>query len=359
MNKAITRFIVLAIVFSAFGPLAISQQVSVKRVPWGEVNGKEVALFTLTNISGMKIKVTNYGGTLVSVLAPDKNGTFENVVIGFDSLKQYQETRGQHGRTIGRFANRIGGAQFNLNGTTYKLAANNGPNTLHGGANGFSSRVFEIDSVYSNADSSIVALHYTSADMEEGFPGKLTLQLRYILTGENEVKIDYKAVTDKPTVVNFTNHSYFNLTGEGESILDNLLQIESDYITTMGPDQLPTGQLELVKGTNYDFLERHSIGQNIDSDFRGYDINYKLRNVSKEPSLAATVVDFGSGRVLEAYTTEPGMQLYTRRNSICLEMQHFPDSPHHPNFPSVVLNPEETYRQTTIYKFSVLSRFND
>ena len=353
------RFLVLVIVLVAFVQPIASQSLSVKSEPWGEVNGKKVGLFTLTNKRGMEIKVTNYGGTLVSVLAPDKNGRFENVVIGFDSLKEYQERRGQHGRTIGRFANRIGGAQFKLNETTYKLSANNGPNTLHGGANGFSSQVFEIDSVYANADAAIVALHYTSDDMEEGFPGKLTLELRYVLTSENEVEIDYEAVTDKPTVVNFTNHSYFNLTGKGESILDNLLEIEADSITAMGPDMLPTGQLQPVKGTNYDFMESHNIGQHIDSDFRGYDINYKLREVGEEPSLAATVVDSANGRVLEAYTTEPGMQLYTRNNSICLEMQHFPDSPNHPEFPSVVLNPGETYQQTTIYRFSVLNPFDD
>lgn len=353
------RLIVLAIGFFAFGQAAIAQKASVKKEPWGDDNGKKVELYTLTNKNGMEIKVTNYGGTLVSVLAPDKKGKFENVVIGFDSLKHYQERRGQHGRTIGRFANRIGGAQFKLNGTTYKLNANNGDHTLHGGANGFSSRAFEIDSVYSKAGAAIVALHYTSADMEEGFPGNLTLQLRYTLTGENEVKIDYKAITDKPTVVNFTNHSYFNLTGEGESIMDNLLKIEADSITAMGPNMLPTGQLEPIKGTKYDFLESREIGQYIASDFKGYDINYKLRDLSEGPSLAATLVDPVNGRVLEAYTTEPGMQLYTRNNSICLEMQHFPDSPNQPNFPSVVLHPGETYRQTTIYRFSVLNPFND
>lgn len=354
MYKATKRIIVLAIGFLAFGQSATSQKASVNRMPWGNINGKKVELFTLTNNNGMEIKITNYGATLVSVLAPDKNGKFENVVVGFDSLKHYQERRGHHGRTIGRFANRIGGARFQLNGTTYILKANNGAHTLHGGANGFSSQVFEVDSIYSNADSASIALHYVSADMEEGFPGNLTLQLRYTLTGDNEVKIDYKAVTDKPTVVNFTNHSYFNLTGKGESILGNLLKIEADSITAMGPDMLPTGRLEPVKGTKFDFLESHNIGQHIDADFRGYDINYMLRNASKQPSLAATVVDPENGRVLEAYTTEPGMQLYTRTNSICLEMQHFPDSPNHPNFPSTLLLPGQTYGQTTIYKFSVL-----
>jgi aldose 1-epimerase len=321
---------------------------------WGKMNGKEVKLFTLTNKNGMIIKVTNYGAALTYVSVPDRNDTFGNVVIGFDSLNNYVNDFGQHGKTIGRFANRIGKAQFSLNGITYKLTPNNGPNTLHGGPNGFSNQVFEIDSTYSGIDSSIVSLHYSSADMEEGFPGDLTLFLNYVLTSDNEIRIEYRALTDKPTVVNFTNHSYFNLTGTKNLILDHCIRINADSIMTIGPDRLPTGSFSIVRGTIYDFMQRHKVREKLDPDSRGYDVTYKLRKNSNELGLAADVYDPISGRILEAFTTEPGMQLFTPPNAICLEMQHFPDSPNKPQFPSVVLNPGEIYKQLTIYKFSVI-----
>jgi aldose 1-epimerase len=214
--------------------------------------------------------------------------------------------------------------------------------------------VFDIDTTYSNADSAVVSLHYTSVDMEEGFPGNLTLYLNYVLTGENEIKLEYKAITDKPTVVNFTNHSYFNLSGSQGLILDHQIKIISDSITELGKDGLPTGLLASVAGTTYDFLQKHKIREKLNPAAWGYDINYKLRKDGNELALAAEVSEPVSGRLLSAYSTEPGMQFFTTKNAICLEMQHFPDSPNKPQFPSVVLNPGETYRQVTIYKFSVV-----
>lgn len=335
-------------------PLLQAQKSSVKEETWGELEGKSVKLFTLTNKNGVTLKVSNYGSTITYLSVPNKDGAFENVVIGFDSLKQCIADRGQHGKTIGRFANRIGGAQFTLNGVTYKLTANNGANFIHGGTNGFSKQIFEVDNFFAKKDSAVVSLHYTSADMEEGFPGKLTLSLDFILTAKNEVKLVYKAVSDKPTVVNFTNHAYFNLTGSGSPISNHMLKIYADSITPLGSDRLPTGILSSVKGSIFDFTEQSNVREKLEPAARGYDINYKLRKKENEITLAAEVFCPSNGRLLEAFTTEPGMQLFTISNAICLEMQHFPDSPNKPRFPSVVLNPGETYRQATIYKFSVV-----
>jgi aldose 1-epimerase len=353
MKKITNWLIFLIVVFHGYQSQA--QMVSsVTGKIWGELNGKEVKLFTLTNKNGMVIKVTNYGATLTYVSVANREGVFENVVIGYDSLKNYIGDLGQHGKTIGRFANRIGKAQFTLNGINYKLTANNGPNSLHGGVSGFSSKLFEIDTTYANKDSVVVSLHYTSADMEEGFPGKLTLYLNFVLTGKDEIKLEYKAVTDKPTVVNFTNHSYFNLSGAQLPILDHSIKIMADSITTLGPDQLPTGSCSPVAETRYDYIQSYKIRERLEPNSRGYDINYKLHKKGNELALAAEVYEPAGGRLLEAYTTEPGMQLFTTKNAICLEMQHFPDSPNRPQFPTVVLNPGEMYKQVTIYKFSIV-----
>lgn len=352
MKSRLILLVILILLFTQ-GIARPKNRATIKDEIWGESDGKVVKLFTLTNKNGMTLKVTNYGATLTYLSAPDKNGVFENVVLGFDSLKQCVADRGQHGKTIGRVANRIGGAQFTLNGITYKLTANNGANSIHGGPNGFSKQVFDVDKFYANADSAVVSLRYISADMEEGFPGKLTLYLNYVLTKNNEVKLEYKAVTDKPTVVNFTNHTYFNLTGSGSSISDHRLKILADSITPLGSDRLPTGSLVSVKGTIYDFIQASNVREKLEPAVRGYDINYKLRKTGTNLALAAEVISPANGRLLEAFTTEPGMQLFTINNAICLEMQHFPDSPNKPKFPSVVLNPGETYRQVTVYKFSV------
>lgn len=350
MKKNFILFSVLILIIAGCQP-KLEQKTTIETEDWGEVDGKIVKHFTLTNANGMILKITNLGATMTNISVPDKDGIIENVLIGFETLDENLKDK-SHGKTIGRFANRIGGAQLTLNGETYKLTANRGGNTLHGGEKGFASQVFDIDTTFANADSAVVSLHYFSQDKEEGFPGNLTLYIDFVLTGNNEIKLNYKAETDKPTVVNFTNHAYFNLTGSGDTILDNQLKIYADSITAMGDDGLPTGEIVPVAGTTYDYTESALISEKQDPDGRGYDINYKLRKNDSELALAAVVVDPESGRKLEAFTTEPGMQLFTRANSICLEMQHFPDSPNHHNFPSVVLNPGETYKQLTIYKFS-------
>jgi len=337
---------------------------------WGESGGKPVKLFTLTNRNGMTVKITNYGGTLTYVSVPDKNGVFENVVLGFDSLRQYLGDHPFFGVIVGRYANRIAKARFVLDGNTYTLSANDGINTLHGGPAGFQKRVFEVDTTYSSADSSVLVLSYTSADLEEGYPGNLKARVTYTLTGNNEIKIAYEAETDKPTVVNLTNHSYFNLTAGKESILNHEIMLVADSITPVDSTLIPTGILSPVTGTPFDFTAAHKIGERIAEVPGGYDINYKLRKQGNEMSLACELYDPVSGRLMQTYTTEPGMQFYSgnflngtitgyngiRYNQyygLCLEAQHFPDSPNQPEFPNVVLRPGEKYSHQTIYKFSV------
>ncbi len=362
----------LSVIILAFAGCKPKQEMasSVEDLIWGESGGQVIKLFTLTNKNGMTIRVTNYGGTLTYISVPDRNGTFENVVLGFDSLEQYMGNHPNFGTIVGRYANRIGGAKFVLDDTTYSLYANDGVNTLHGGLKGFQKHVFNIDTAYSVADSSVVTFSYTSADLEEGYPGKLTMQVTYILTGDNEIKILYAAETDKPTVVNLTNHSYFNLTACKESVLNHELTLLADSITPTDSTLIPTGVLTSVAGTPFDFNTPHKIGERIDQVPGGYDINYKLRKQGNELALAAEVYDPVSGRLMQTYTTEPGIQFYsgnflngtitgyngisyTIHYGLCLETQHFPDSPNKPQFPSVVLRPGESYRHLTLYRFSV------
>ncbi len=346
-----------------------SSTASLTEEEWGWHDGKTVRLFTLTNQTGVVLKVTNYGATITWISAPDRNNTFEPVVLGFDSLSNYVAVRGGFGSVIGRYANRIGGAQFILNGEKYLLTANSRGNTMHGGNKGFNKQVFDIDTAYVAGDSVKVSFSYLSPDLEEGFPGNLLFKITYTLTAENEVILDYEATTDKPTVANFTNHAYFNLGGSHSPVLDHYLMVASDSVCEVDSTGLPTGKLLPVEGTAFDFNHARPVGSRIEEVKPGYDHNYRLRREGDGLVLAAEVYDPVSGRVLEAYTTEPGMQLFTansdrqytghggvpfgRHYGICLEMQHFPDSPNHPNFPDVVLNPKETYRQTTVYKFSV------
>jgi aldose 1-epimerase len=339
---------------------------------WGEKEGKRVNLFTLTNRNGMVIKVSSFGATLTYVSAPDMNGNFEPVVLGFDSLKMYMARHPNFGSTVGRYANRIGGAQFTLCGTLYKLAANNGVNAIHGGPEGFSKKIFDTDTTYVKGDSSVVVLKYLSPDMEEGYPGTLTLRLKYILTNDNEIILDYEAATNKPTVINLTNHTYFNLTGCKENVLGHVLTLAADSISEVDSTKIPTGRQLTVIGTPYDFIVGKRVGERIEEVAPGYDINYKLRKEKNELTFAAEVYDPVSGRMLQAYTTEPCLQLYSansdlgrytghsgirygRHYGLCLEMQHYPDSPNKPQFPDTVLEPGERYRQLTIYKFSVKS----
>lgn len=370
LMKHIALFVLLStLLFSGCKPKQ-EAATSIEDKIWGESGGKVVRLLTLTNKNGMVIKVTNYGGILTYVSVPDKNQAFENVVLGFDSLQRYLDENQNFGATIGRFANRIAKAQFTLNDSTYQLNANNGVNTLHGGPMGFNKQVFNIDTLYSVADSAVVVLSYLSADMEEGYPGNLKTKVTFVLTGNNEVKLMYEAETDKPTVINLTNHSYFNLTAGKETILGHELVLVADSITPTDSTLIPTGILTPVAGTAFDFTTAHKIGERIAQIPGGYDINYQLRKSGNELSLAAEVYEPVSGRLLQTYTTEPGIQVYTgnfldgsitgynginykQHFGLCLETQHFPDSPNQPQFPDVVLNPGEKYSTVTVYKFSV------
>ena len=335
---------------------------------WGQVDGKKVYLFTLKNEKGDEVKITNYGGIVTSWITADKSGKKSNVVIGYDSLSRYQEKNPYFGAIIGRYANRIGNATFKIDTATYHLAANDGKNSLHGGLKGFDKVVWDASW---NDTTNALTLKYVSKDGEEGYPGNLTVTVAYKLTNDNELLIDYTAETDKPTVLNLTNHSYFNLTGDvNNTILDHTLQINADKYTPVDATLIPTGELKEVKGTPFDFLQPHKIGERINDVKGGYDHNFVLNRQGDKPELAATLADSVSGRVLEVYTSQPGMQFYTGNfldgtnklsdgkpinihTALCLETQHFPDSPNKPAFPTTLLKPGEKFHSQTKYKISV------
>lgn len=342
----------------------------------GEVNGKKTDLYLLRNANDVEIAVTNYGAFVVSVIVPDRDGKFADVILGHNSLQEYIDTPEPYlGSVVGRFANRIANGCFTLDGVEYQVAINNGPNSLHGGKEGFNKRVWEVLS----HDGEHITMRYVSPDGEENYPGTLSVTLTYRLTANNELIIDYIATTDKKTVVNLTNHAFFNLDGQGnptKTIMHDLLTVNADFYTPMDSVSIPTGEIAKVEGTPMDFRTPHAIGERIDIDFeqlrfgKGYDHNYVLnKKEAGELSFAAKVIDPDNGRTLEVYTTEPGVQLYTgnwlggfagkagatypERSAFCLEVQHFPDSPNKPHFPSVVLKPNEVYTQRCIYKFGV------
>jgi aldose 1-epimerase len=347
----------------------------VTRTDFGKTaDGKPVALYTLSN-GKATAKVTTYGAILTELRVPDREGKLDDVVLGFDNLKSYLAGHPFFGTTTGRVANRIAGGSFTLDGTTYTLARNNGPNTIHGGLKGFDKVVWDAQEVAS-PDGPAVKFSYLSRDGEEGFPGNLSVTVTYTLTADNALRIDYTATTDKATPVNLTNHSYFNLAGPASgTILGHELMIAADRYTPADDTLIPTGALAPVKDTPLDFTTSTSIGARLNqvkADPPGYDHNFVLRNGSRVgplPPLAARVYEPRSGRVMEVFTTEPGVQLYTanfldgtvtgkagvvyrRHQGLCLETQHFPDSVHHPSFPTTILRPGSTYTQTTVYKFS-------
>jgi aldose 1-epimerase len=335
-------------------------------------DGQPVDLYILTDKNGMEAAITNYGGTVVSLKVADRSGKFEDVVLGYDDLDGYATGKAYIGATVGRYANRIAHATFTLDSSTYTLAKNDGDNHLHGG---FNKRVWTAKDVSSSAGQAL-ELTYLSKDGEEGFPGTLPVKVVYTLTDQNELRIDYTATTDKDTVLNLTNHAYFNLAGQGNGdILQQQIMIKADRFTPIDATSIPTGELRSVKGTPFDFTNSTAIGTRIDQDDpqlklgRGYDHNWVLNNGTPASLfLAAQAYDQHSGRVLEVLTTEPGIQLYTgnfldgihgkdgkvynRRYAFCLETQHFPDSPNHPNFPSAELKPGQHFQSTTVYKFS-------
>jgi aldose 1-epimerase len=337
------------------------------------IDGKQTDLFVLKNNQDTVVAITNYGGRIVSILVNDKEGIQRDVVVGFDSVDGFiQSSEPYYGALIGRYGNRIARGRFSLNGEEYHLACNNGPNNLHGGIKGFQAVVWNVEEVTSNS----IKLHYLSKDGEEGFPGNLDVHVVYSLNDDNELLMTYNATTDKATVVNLTNHAYFNLNGQGSGIIENhILQINAGHYTPVDDTLIPTG-IETVKGTPFDFTHPIAIGARIDADDiqikygGGYDHNFVLNDANKAMKLAAKAYSPESGIVLEVITMEPGVQLYTgnfmngdniikgglrdnKRNAFCLETQHFPDSPNHPQFPSTVLNPGKHYHTETIYRFSV------
>jgi aldose 1-epimerase len=346
----------------------------VEKQPFGKTaDGTPVVLYTLTNSKGVRVAITNYGGIVVSLFTPDRNGNPGDIVLGFERLEDYLKGHPYFGAIIGRYGNRIAKGRFTLDGVEYKLAQNNGENHLHGGLVGFDKKVWKARD-FVDAEGQHLELRYTSPDGEEGYPGNLDVTVTYSLNEQNQLRIDYVATTDKPTVVNLTNHSYFNLAGEGD-ILGHLLRLNADYFTPVDAGLIPTGELRPVKGTPFDFTEPTPIGARIEQDDeqlrygRGYDHNFVLRGGGGSLAEAAEVYEPKTGRVLRVLTTEPGVQFYTgnfldgtlrgkygrvyhRRTGFCLETQHFPDSPNKPHFPTTVLRPGQTYRSTTIYEFS-------
>jgi aldose 1-epimerase len=353
---------------------AKESKMTIEKAPYGKLtNGTEIEQYTLTNSKGMKVKVITYGAIITCVETPDRDGKMANITLYMDNLASYVSDNSPYfGCVPGRYANRIAKAQFTLDGTVYKLAPNNNGNTLHGGKKGFDKCVWTAKEV--KGDGSVgVALTLVSPDGDEGYPGKLTATVTYSLTEKNELKMEYTATTDKPTVVNLTNHAYWNLAGAGNgTVLGQELMINADQYLPVDSGLIPLGDPAPVKDTPMDFTKPMTIGSRIDKVQGGYDHNYNLnKKPGEEMSLAAKVVDPKSGRVMVVTTTQPGVQLYTanfldgsikadggkisypKYGALCLETQHYPDSPNHPKYPTTVLKPGETYKQTTIYTFSV------
>lgn len=335
-------------------------------------SGESVELYTLKNAKGVEAAISTYGGVVVSLKVPDRTGVLGDIVLGFDDFQGYLLPPPYFGAIVGRYGNRIAHARFTLDGIEYKLAKNDGDNSLHGGKRGFDKVLWKAKPEGGQS----LELTYLSKDGEEGYPGNLSVTVVYSLTDNNELKIDYTATTDKKTVLNLTNHSYFNLAGQGEGdILNHRVTINADRYTPVDKGLIPTGELRNVEGTPFDFRQPHLIGERIGSSDEqmvlggGYDHDFVLNRTGDGLSPAAKVTEAKSGRVLEVLTTEPGIQLYTgnfldgtirgkggkiygRRSALCLETQHYPDSPNHPSFPSTELKPGAVYRTTTVYRFS-------
>jgi aldose 1-epimerase len=340
-------------------------------------DGREVFEYTIANSAGMSAKIINYGAAITSLFVPDRDGNIEDVVLGYDSLQGYVNGSEYFGAVVGRYGNRIGKGQFVLDGQQYQLTINNGENHLHGGNIGFNKVLWEAE-VLNDSDMSAIRFTYVSRDGEEGYPGTVTLKVTYTLTDNNELHIDYEGMTDKPTILNPTQHSYFNLSGKfTETILGHSLMIEADKFTPVDEGLIPTGELASVENTPLDFRQPRTIGARIDDPFeqlvlgKGYDHNWVLRDYTGPGQVheAAELYEPDSGRVMTVFTDQPGLQFYSgnfldgsavgkngiaygHRTGLCLETQVFPDSPNHPDFPSATLYPGQVYRQTTIYQFS-------
>ena len=348
-----------------------------KKQPFGQTDDMTcVDLYKLTNVNGTEARITNYGATLVALTVADRDGKPADVILGYDSLPEYIKGKYYFGCIAGRYANRIADGKFRLNGTEHILAQNDAGNHLHGGITGFDKVVWQAQEDVNDDDKRLI-LSYLSKDGEEGYPGNLSVTVIYTLTDTNELRIDYSAAVDKITVVNLTNHAYFNLAGAGcGNILNHDLMIHADQFTPTDRRLIPTGDLKSVKGTPMDFTRPRKIGARIDQNYeqlrlaKGYDQNWVLNKNEGILGLAARVSEPESGRIMEVFTTQPGIQFYSgnflgnqingragqkynHRGGFCLETQHFPDSPNKPDFPSTILKPGSTYEQTTIYKFSV------
>lgn len=372
------KTLILLILIAVFAACSSNQEKEIE-MPYTSadfettIEGKPTKLFTMKNDNGMVVTLTNYGAKIVSIYTPDKNGEFEDVVLGFRSIGDYQQYGASHGAVVGPFANRIANAQFEIDGVVFDLPVNNGEATLHSGPNSWYRKVWDFEQ---NGNETTFSLE--SADMEYGFPGNKKVDVTYTLTDENELKIDYRITSDKPTHINVTNHSYFNLRGEGDGdILDHVLVINADKSTpVIDESMIPTGEIKDIRGTALDFKEPHAIGERIEEKDSmlifgsGYDLNYIINKEPGELAFAASAYEPESGRFMEVFTTEPGIQLYTgnhlggteigqsgvpytERSGFCLETQHFPDSPNKPEFPSTLLQPDDVYESATIYRFSV------
>lgn len=347
------------------------EKMEITKEPFGKTkDSTEIYLFTLKNDQGMVAKITNYGGILTELFVPDKDGNFEDVVLGFDNLEDYLGDHPHFGGTIGRFGNRIAKGKFSIDGEEYTLALNNGENHLHGGIEGFDRKIWNAESVETE-NGPALKLTYLSKDMEEGYPGNLNVTVTYTLSNDNALEIDYEAITDKACPINLTHHSYFNLTAFKQDVYGHEVMIDADRYVIVSESLIPTGDLPVVEGTLMDFTTPMKIGARID-DIPGvpggYDHCYVVNKEAGELKLIAKVTEPESGRVMEVYSTEPGVQLYTgnfldgsnigkndivynKHYGLCLETQHFPDSPNQPDFPSTILKPGEKYTQLTIYKF--------
>lgn len=352
----------------AMGKAGISQE------PWGRLpDGTNIELYTLRNANGMTVKITTYGAAIVSIMTPDRSGKFDDVALGFDSLEGYlSKNNGSLGATVGRYANRIAKGRFTLDGEMYQLAINNDVNHLHGGDVGFDDVRWTAEiakTAVSSSEPSLKLNHYSPHGDEE-YPGNMRVSVTYTLTNDNAIRLDYEAAADRPTIINLTNHTYFNLAGKGK-VLDHVLMINADRYTPFDETQIPTGKIDPVAGTPLDFRQPKPISSRFSELEKGYDHNYVLNRADandKSMILAARVTDPSSGRTMEVRTTEPGLQLYTSYwldaagghggvkyvpgSGLCLETQHYPDSPNHPEFPSTVIRGGEVFKSTTVYRFS-------